>query len=110
MGPMGPAGANIIRERSNSRSSSPNVHSLIYGDPKRLRVAATPPIAPNEEAGSNGTALGSMEDAGMHPSMMDHADESSGQVLTAAAAAAAAAAAILPSPDSALTSVREQIS
>ena len=51
-----------------------------------------------------------MEDAGMHPSMMDHADESSGQVLTAAAAAAAAAAAILPSPDSALTSVREQIS
>ena len=33
----------ITRERSNSRSSSPNVHSLIYGDPKRLRVAATPP-------------------------------------------------------------------
>jgi hypothetical protein len=33
----------ITRERSNSRSSSPNVHSLIYGDPKRLRVAVTPP-------------------------------------------------------------------
>jgi len=42
---MGPGGvANITRERSNSRSSSPNVHSLIYGDPKRLRVVATPPI------------------------------------------------------------------
>lgn len=33
----------FTRERSNSRSSSPNVHSLIYGDPKRLRVTATPP-------------------------------------------------------------------
>ena len=33
----------ITRERSNSRSSSPNVHSLIYGDPKRLRSTATPP-------------------------------------------------------------------
>ena len=31
------------RDRSHSRSSSPNVHSLIYGDPKRLRVVATPP-------------------------------------------------------------------
>ena len=37
---LGPA---AIRERSNSRSSSPNVHSLIYGDPKRLRAMVTPP-------------------------------------------------------------------
>ena len=39
---LGPSATNV-RERSNSRSSSPNVHSLIYGDPKRLRVMATPP-------------------------------------------------------------------
>lgn len=37
------ANAQITRERSNSRSSSPNIHSLISGDPKRLRVTATPP-------------------------------------------------------------------
>lgn len=37
------AAHHITRERSNSRSSSPNVHSLIYGDPKRLRSTATPP-------------------------------------------------------------------
>ena len=37
----------ITRERSNSRSSSPNVHSLIYGDPKRLRSSAATPPAGN---------------------------------------------------------------
>ena len=38
-------GASVTRERSNSRSSSPNVHSsLIFGDPKRLRTTATPPV------------------------------------------------------------------
>lgn len=37
----------ITRERSNSRSSSPNVHSLIFGDPKRLRVSASTPPAGN---------------------------------------------------------------
>ncbi|XP_046438140.1 mesoderm induction early response protein 1-like isoform X2 [Daphnia pulex] len=88
----------ITRERSNSRSSSPNVHSLIYGDPKRLRVAVTPP-AGGEDGAPNGLPV-----AGDEAGLLDGADESNGQVLSAAAAAAAAAATVLPPPSDAMTS------
>ncbi|XP_032786918.2 mesoderm induction early response protein 1 isoform X4 [Daphnia magna] len=88
----------FTRERSNSRSSSPNVHSLIYGDPKRLRVTATPPAAGGEDGAPNGLPV-----AGDEAGLLDGADESNGQVLSAAAAAAAAAATVLPPPSDAMT-------
>lgn len=117
----GSGGGVVTRERSNSRSSSPNVHSLIFGDPKRLRVATSTPPAGNLSyirtllsqsiqlftcllgGGDDGSGPNGLPLAGDEAGLLDGADESSGQVLSAAAAAAAAAAAVLPPPSDAAT-------